>query len=422
MRTLAAACLLLAACETPPLTIKFRLTGGDSQQCITETDGNQTTDCSDITLICDAVVSIRIVPPNDQKVPYVSVCEPMSLSTSQRQLCALARTELPAPAAPIPEQVLEVQLAVFERSVIGTDAEGKLVCPIVQFGVNGLPVTDVDCASADTATCQARPAIGGRAFYHPGDTETLIELGCTELEQLRGEKCSNPNRTTVTATVNEFEFPAGIDVLTANRLAIGIGEPVPTSATSYGLDISRTHSLTRVEPAQPPFTWAQDLNDLDFTKSYCIEVDEDVAMATKTLTCRRLPPTYPEKIEALGTRLKTETLTTVLKAAGLTAFPSTGLVVGIVLSPSLLPVSGVKVTANCPADMASCGATVQYLSEDRLSLTTDGTHSSGIFVSRDAPYGSNFTRQGQFVSEVFGGLVENKVTIVVMQEPTPTGM
>jgi hypothetical protein len=419
VRALALACLLLAACEAPPLTLRYQLTAGDSQQCTSENNGMPTTDCADISMDCRAVLSIRIVPPNDPDVPYISVCQALPLST--RQLCGIAGVDLPPAKDPIPEQVLEVQMAVFPIDDV-PEIDGKLVCPIVEFGVDGLPTTQA-CSSSDTTQCPGRPAVGGRAFYHPGDEETLVTLGCTEIGLLRGDKCTNLNRTTVIATVNEFEFPASVEQVTANRLLVSVGEPVPGSANNYVLDISRTHPLMRDTTNQFPYTWSNEFTDLNFTKSFCLEVLEDVPMATRTLTCRPLPGSYPDSIDALGTRLKPETLAMILKAANLTAFPSKGLVVGIVLSQAFLPVSGVKVQANCPMDLPTCGAiSVQYLSEDRLSLTTDNTHSTGIFISTDAPFRSTFNRLGQAVPLVYGGLVDNKVTTVVIQETGIGGM
>jgi hypothetical protein len=402
---------MLGGCETPPLTIKFRLTDGPSQECISASTGNETTDCSDMTMECAAVLSIRIVPPNEPDVPYVSVCEPVP-TTMQRKLCAIAGIPLPQPKKPIPEQTLEVQMAVFPRDVITEGADGKLQCPIVEYGVNNLPVMLANCTSADTAMmCQQRPAVGGRAFYHPGDEETVIELGCTEFDQLN--TCDAENRTDVFATVNEFDFPGTVDNLTAGRLFVSIGEPVPSGTPgSYVLDSSRTYPLPRDDMAFPP-TWADTFDDLHLVSTYCIEVLEDAPMSTRTLTCRS-PETIPDRIDASGTRLKPETLATILKAANLTTFPSKGIVVGIVLDSSFGPVAGASVTAPCQQLMSPDNCTIKYLSEDKQSFTTTATASNGIWISEDAPYGTIFSHLGS--TSAFGGVVENKVTIVVLQE------
>lgn len=403
----AVASVVLAACETPPLTLKFRLTDGPSQECISASTGNETTDCSDMTMECDAVLSIRIVPPNEPDVPYVSVCEPVRKQT-QRTLCAIAGIPLPQPDKPVPEQTLEVQMAVFPRSVI-PEVDGKLQCPIVEFGVNNLPVMLANCTSADSAmACDQRPAVGGRAFYHPGDEETIIDLGCTEFERLKA--CNTGNRTEVFATVNEFDFPGTVDNLTASRLFVSIGEPVPGSTPgSYVLDSGDTYPLPRDDMAFPP-TWADTFDDLRLLSTYCIEVLEDAPLATRTLTCRH-PLSIPNRIDASGTRLKPDMLATILKAANLTTFPSRGLVVGIVLNSSFSPLAGARVTTSC----TDC--TIEYLSADKQSFTNGplaSTSSNGIWISQDAPYGTTFSYQG---TPVFGGVVDNKVTIVVLQEP-----
>jgi hypothetical protein len=68
----------------------------------------------------------------------------------------------------------------------------------------------------------------------------------------------------------------------------------------------------------------------------------------------------------------------------------------------------------CQSPTGSC--TIRYLSADKQSFTTGETTSNGIWVSEDAPYGTTFSRMGQVVP-TFGGLVDNKVTTVVLQDP-----
>jgi hypothetical protein len=405
--------MLLAACETPTLTIRFRLTEGESQQCISENDGNPTTECSDITLQCDSYLSIRIVPPNLPNVPFVFECKPLPM-TGQRKLCGIAGVPVPQPMKPIPEQVLEVQMAVFPATAVDFDDSGNPVCPIVQFGVNGLPVMDIDCsAGASSPECRSRPAIGGRAFYHPGDEETVIDLGCTEVELVSGEQCKGTNHTDVIATVNDFEN-AGVDVATASSLTVSIGEPIPGNMDNYRLELSDTHPLERLPVVLP--TWSGNFIDLGLTATYCIDVRENVPLATNTLTCRKLDAPDPKNLSALGTRLKPELLATILTAAQL-SFPSKGLVVGIVLNEFYQPVANAKVIC----DPAPC--TIKYLSQDKLSFTTGTmTSSNGIWISQDAPYGSIFSRPFPSVVSSLGGLVDNKVTIVVLQEPATGGM
>lgn len=413
--TLAVAIVALAACETPPMSLRFRLTESGAQQCIGDT-GVPATSCSDITMDCDAVLSIRVVPPDQPEFPYVSVCRP--LIGGQNKLCSIAGVDLPQATVPVPEQVLEIQMAVFRRDQIGVDEQGNLVCPIVEFAANNLPVVG-SCPEDGVTNCPPRPAVGGRAFYHPGDAETVVELGCTELELLRGEQCSGTNRTEVIAYVNEFEFPNAVDPVTANHLFVSIGEPTIGSSGSYVLDASNTFPLART-PQTTTATWGGTFVDLNLLSSYCIEVLEDAPMATRTLTCREPPPDRNE-IDAVGVRLKPSMLSDILLALqGNTVFPPQGLVVGIVLDQSLSPVAGAAVATSCASPM---DCPIQYWSADRQSFTSGAgaaTSANGIFVATAAPYGTRFSRAGQ-VGDVFGGLVEGKVTIVVLQESTVIG-
>jgi len=404
---------VLAACEPPPLTLRFKITNDDAQQCISDTNGNPTTDCRDITLECGAVLSIRIVPPSAPKESYVKVCEPVH-TTKDHDLCAIAGIDLKQPDKPIPEQVLEVQMAVFPASAVhDIDLDGSLDCPLVQFGADGLPVASIDPADGGAL---ARPAIGGRAFYHPGDTETVVELGCSEPRLLGAEMCNGTNRTDVTATVNEFEYPAAVDLATANRLFVSIGEPTFNNSTgNYALDSSRTKPLQRTLAASLP-SWEGSFVDFGITSSFCIEVLEDAPLTTRTVTCRKSMPN-PSDIDATGIRLKSETLATILKAFNGPgpSFPTKGLVVGIVLNSSFAPVLGAQVTATC-----GMMCPIKYLSADKQSFTSgpmERTSSNGIWISEDAPYLTVFSKFPE-VNDVLGGTVENKVTIVVLQEPT----
>jgi hypothetical protein len=185
----------------------------------------------------------------------------------------------------------------------------------------------------------------------------------------------------------------------------------------------KTKPLDRLLAASLP-TWGGEFDNLGLISSYCIEVLEDAPLATRTLNCRQLPMD-PLNIDANGIRLKPELLTTILKALYAPmqpTFPDEGLVVGIVLDDQFAPRSGAVVkTSNPCATAMPPTCFIKYLSADKLSMTTGtGTSSNGIWVS-NAPYMSLFSATGQ-VSEVFGGIVEKKVTTVVLQDPTIGGM
>lgn len=402
---------LLAACDPPVLALRFTLTDGPSQQCISSRTGSPTTDCSEVTMICDSVLSIRIVPPDQPMFPYLSVCEapPPRPPTT---LCSIASVTLPQPTVPIPEQVLEVQIAVFKRDTLSRDADGNYICPRVEFAANNLPESAVTCFESDPTQCPPRPAIGGRAYYYPGDEETVVPLGCTELSLLDGPACASTNTLPATATVNDFDTWVPVSATTATRLTVSIGEPKPDQNNLYSL--TGTQPLMGPSSGVPP-TWSGELAVVP-QNHYCVEVFEDVPQATRSVVCRPVPSEL-SRIDIVGALLAKDTLDDILDALDTPVFPAAGLVVGVVLDQFNNPVAGARVTPTC-APGQTC--TVQYLSADRRSLTTDATSSNGIWLSQDSPFGTRFSRAGQ-VQPVFGGLVQGKVTIVVLQESAPVG-
>ena len=402
------ACATLAACEPPPLTVRLRLASGNTQPCISETSGVATGVCEDFPTYptnCQPVLGIRIVPPDAPEFPYALLCKPLP----GRTLCSIAGEDLPQPTVRVPERVLEIQMAVFERSTLATDEFGDPICPRVEFAANGFPVAqESPCEEADAAACPARPALGGRAFYYPGDEETIVTLGCTDLLLLNGQSCRGEELIQVTATVNDFDNPVPVGATLANRLSVSIGEPE---------DIGIGHALTDTTPLEQtgnaPPAWRTEIGT-PFETSFCLEVFEDVPQATRSLLCRNKPQSEQDAIDVTGWYLAKGTLDAILTALfGSATFPAQGLVVGVVLDQVGRPVEGTIVRATCQTTDPPC--TIEYLSADRTSLKMDGTSVNGIFLSRDAPYRSHFYRTVQ-PAEVFGGLVQGKVTIVVLQE------
>lgn len=410
---LALGCTLLAACENPPLSLRFRLTPGDSQQCFGDT-GTVTTSCQDVTMGCDAYLSVRILPPDDPEAPYISVCRP--LTGAQSKLCAIAGIDLPQPAMPVTEQVLEVQMAVFPASAITNDPEtGEPVCPRVRFAANGLPVPVLPiCDPApDPFACPQVPAVGGRTFYRPGDAKTVVELGCTQLEQIT-KMCEGGDRISVSATVNDFDdVVSSVDKVVADRLDVSIGEPEPREDT-HVLVSNESTELTRTSATVP--TWSG-LVDQKFMSTACLEVlDVGGAETTAALTCQSI--SNPDRdFGVAGYYLKKSTLTTIIEALGLMSFPDPGgLVVGLVLDKNLNPITNAEVTPSC------AGCTIKYLSSDRTGLVTGGTSDNGIFMSLDAPYGTAFSSPAipaTTLAPILGGVVEGKVTIVIIQDKEP---
>jgi hypothetical protein len=400
---LVAACSLLLACENPPLSLRFKLTDGAAQQCFSDT-GVQTTSCQDITMLCEAYLSVRILAPSDPIAPYISLCERID-NRAQGKLCAIANVSLPEPAMPVPEQVLEVQMAIFPRSAITFDALGNPVCPIARFGANGLPIAFQPFCQDDPERCPPVPAVGGRTFYTPGDDKTVVELGCTDLQQLT--TCGR-RRVSVTATVNDFDdLVSSVGKTLADRLDVGVGEP-RLSGGEHVLTPGDTRELVRWQTTPP--AWRADL-DVTFTDTVCIEVLEDGAQRTTAVTCR----SYDGRpmIDLAGVYLNKTTLDQVLAALSLTSFPETGLVIGMTIDEFFNPLPNVAVSC--------AGCTVEYLNSNRTALQPNATSTSGIFVSRDAPFGTGFTIPATVLRPVLGGLIRDKVTIVVVQDKNPIG-
>lgn len=410
MRRALALLALLAGCDLPPLSLRFSITDGESETCTGDT-GNLTTSCEDITMLCDAVLSVRVVPPGDPSVPYISVCE--TLKHPQHKLCGIAGVDLPQPTVPIPEQVLEVQMAVFPASAVSTDPDtGALICPPVEYAANGLPVQALPvCDDQDPMSCPKVPAVGGRTFYHPGDEETVVELGCSDLSQLQDElTCEGIQRIGVTATVNDFDDVVSSVIRSlADRLTVEVGEPKPATPR-YVLNPADTRELLRSSSTTP--AWSVELTDLMLKDYVCLQVLEDGAQSTSTLTCR----TYDDSdtIDLAGIYLSKTTLNQILTAIGKAgAFPDEGLVVGLVIDEFFAPLPNVAVSCG--------GCTIQYLNADKTGTVPNATSTSGIFVSDMAPFGTGFTIPSTVLRPVLGGQVEGKVTIVIIQDKLPIG-
>lgn len=405
--------IALAACSNPPLSLRYSLTDGDAQACISDT-GNPTTDCSAVSMLCPAVLSIRVVPPNDPTVPYISTCEPLTSKT----LCAISRVTLQAPDMPVPEQVLEIQMAVFPRSEVTELPGGMLACPIAEYGADGFPLANLQpCTEEDKSKCPKVPAVGGRAYYYPGDEKTVVDLGCTYLEQLQSRACSGENTVTVSASVTDFDTGFSVSGANAQRLVVSVGEPHPVGDV-YVLNSTDAKQLDLVSNLTPP-VWGKDISfnpATDFRTSKCVDVRDVSAQSTSTLTCSPVDAPIGERLDITGVTLSRTTLNQILGALGKPTFPIEGLVVGIVVDAVNSPVAGVRVVPTT--------GNVLYLSADRSQLVNGQTSTSGIFLSQDAVFGTQFELQGSTTEATigYGGLVEDKVTIVVIRlKPPSTG-
>ena len=162
----------------------------------------------------------------------------------------------------------------------------------------------------------------------------------------------------------------------------------------------------------PTPVWAADV-EREFQTSACLQVLEDVPQATSSITCRDAKPTN-EMLDINGYRMSKATIQQIVAALSLPAFPDEGMTIGIVVDFQRNPIAGHVVVPD--------NGTIQYINAARTGTVPGQTSTSGIFVSKDAPYRTRFTTStaGQTVVGI-GGKVEGKVTIVVLQFPELIG-
>lgn len=396
--------LAAAACNTPIPALRLQLATGDTQAC-------PSASCQDVKLPCDVVMSVRIVDPEDTAEPFYSDCLPVPFDTNHT-LCSLARIELDDRVL-LPVRDLEVQIAIYPASAAVEDptASSGWRCPTdVKYSAsNGYPLEQ-----------SPGPALGGRAFYRPGDENVVVTLGCTDLPSI-AQSCALPASFRVAATVDDFEtlFPVPPDGV-ASQLRVAVGEPRQLDGV-YTLTSASTHPLPQVVDEmdnRAVASWADDV-DLSFERYVCVEVFEAVAETTGVLRCSEVGSA--EQLGDLhGVRLAKDALTKVLGAMGESpsaplAFPQGGLTIGIVADQFSKPIEGMKVNS---VNSLAGPTTIRYLSREG-TFVDEVTSRTGIFVSTDAPFGTMFYTSGgpggrQEIAGV-GGLVADRVTVVVLQ-------
>ncbi len=400
MRAAPVLLLAIAACDTPDLKITYLVADGtDGYTCGTD-------QCGDVPMACQAVLHLRVLRPDDPVRPFITICQDVPRNNN-RDLCAIAQIDLPVKE--LPRETLEVQVTVWPRAAV-LDEMGNLDCsrvPVTFDATMGFPV------SGDAT---AMPAFGGRAYYHPGDTETFVTLGCTDVPSINQATCSGASDIEITATVGDFEnLPFTVSPTVGDRLGVRIGEPRPFDD---GMRVGHTFlnndssELDRTIEGPTP-TWTGGV-DLAFQSTACLQVEEAVAQSTAALSCRFATPQdlVDKRLDIQGIRLPKATLDQVLSALSLPRFPDEGLTVGIVLDHVGNPVEGAVVNVT--------QGTVEYLNATRTGLVNGATTSSGIFVSRDAVYGTVFsTSQVNQTKTAPGGRVDGNVTVIMLQFDVP---
>lgn len=404
----AAFLITLAACSTPPLRLEMGISDLDAVAC-----GGTT--CADVTASCGAVIGVRIVDPNDPTAPYMAICKDVAFN-SDRDLCLINQLELDG-TIPLPVDTLEVQVVIFPADDIYRDVDGEPICPAtVKFdGVNGFPLGAVSFTNPldPSQTKSAHPAVGGRGFWQPGDEKVRVELGCPNLPALNDPTCEGIRTVQVRGQVTDFDSSQSVSSTLGNRLAVSVGEPqliTLPAGQEYELNPADTTALDRVVFGPIP-TWEVDVPH-DFQTVACLQVLDDVPEATATLTCKSATP-MTTSIDLVGTRLAKETLDAILLAAGNPSLDK-GITIGIVLDDA-------GPSANRTITLNPGGAgTVRYLSADGTNFNAPTTTAAGIFISEDAPFGTQFeTLKGSDLATGIGGIVNNKITIVQLRFVNP---
>nr|HEX4316173.1 hypothetical protein [Kofleriaceae bacterium] len=406
---------VLAACSAPPLTLVFEIAGGSGGTC-------PSTACSDIPMTCEAMVFVRILAPNQPDQPFLSQCLPVLETPAHPDLCPIAGVQLSpddADGKPIqlPEQTLEVQVVVLP---FAAGSDGKPDCdPAVaglQFAATGLPEANA-----------SSPPVGGRAYYHPGDRTTVVELGCNDLAPLNdGSNCSTTSSLVVDAVVDDFATDLPVTASVADQLTVSVGEPIQKPGgvgsdyvlESSGSNAAKPLTLTGTDPTP---SW-QTTTDQMFDVATCIEVLESGAQTTATLACHQADHAsstldFDGKTLPAGIHLPRQTLDDMIAALADKTFTlDQGLVLGIVLDGNGSPLANQTVDSSGPN---GAQATVRYLTSDGAAFTGTATSANGIFVSTDAAFETVWTSQnGTLGTSAFGGLVDGLVTIVVLQFPS----
>ena len=391
-----AMCAGLAACSTPVPSIEFRLSD-TGQKC-------PYLDCSLIPMPCKTVMSLKFVDLEDPSKVWHSQCEDVPFNPKAPNLCSMEAVDIKP--VPLPVRNLEVQVALYPASMIPSKMpEGggpeELQCPDhIDFAANGFPMEQWPA-----------PALGGRTYYHPGDSTVTVELGCTDLLAIE-QSCAMSDLVTVTATVDSFDTLASVQGGpggTASQLHVSVGEPRMIDG-DWRLWADDTHALESVRGGGSIPTWQSEI-DAKFNQYICVDVYESVAQSTAVVRCKPVIPS--QRIDATGMWISRLAVQKILGALSPSnpepiEFPDEGLTVGIVVDQAAIGIPNMTVT---PA-MGS----VRYLSGQGM-LTTTGTSSNGIFVSRDAPFGTMFaaTGPGRPMTTGVGGIIAGKLTVVVLQ-------
>ena len=416
----ALALIALVGCGVPALQLDFHIDNASDQSCHTD-------NCEDISISCGAIESIRIFDPAHPSAPYLSQCQVIP-QTKTKSLCSIVQNKLDQ-SFELPVQTLAVEVVVYPASAIPKDADGNLICPTEAEGlefdlVTGMPKGTIamkDPINPAMTLPAFHPSIGGRAFWHPGDDDVLVTLGCNDVAQL--SSCQMNQEVNTKVHVLDFDNNISVSKPAGEEIVVGIGEPtnVPGGTdVQFELKPGNTTQLDRSDDAIP--LWTADLTQV-FDDPYCVEViDQGQVQITPTLTC--FPTIGATSITADAYRMSNDKLMKILVGfygPTLANVPADGLTIGVVYRDNT-PAAGKVVHAETPNQMP---ATLHYLDADYVDRGATATSAVGIFIAEtkdNVPFGTTFSTTSDTSMKTvtaIGGNVQHKITLVVLPYTTP---
>jgi hypothetical protein len=397
-----AAVAALVGCGDDTIRIGLALSGGPAQAC-PSADPQVAPSCADVKMPCDAVLNIRIVRPEAPEETYLPLCEPIPRNMNG-DLCAVEQINLPA--RELPKETLEVQVMIWPRAAVKEDPDtGALDCR----EINGKSVTvgfNIDGFPEEIAPA---PALGGRAYYRPGDEQTVVTLGCSDLMAVNRPVCAG--KIELRASVTELDAPLRpVTAPTAAELLVTVGEPrYVAGRDEHEWQTIKPLDLLPPAPGGDP-AWLGAVDVLDTEGTLCVEVIGNRGANTPVLRCGRIASARRE-FDLAGIWTPANRMAQILAGLSLPEVPPQGLTLGVLLDEVGRPAEGYRIET-------SPSAVVQYLNgSGQVVPGAIATTASGLFTSPDAPYDSD-VRAYLGVSELakgIGGRVNGKVTVTVLQ-------
>ncbi len=414
---IAACCIALtagAACsdDDPILpdrfTLSLALDNGPDGSC------DVASTCESFPISCGAVVGVRLLdlPQNatDQPAEREAACVRVPSDDREFPLCALGTGSLNVNFERIPRENGMVEVVVWPDP----DPAAQPTCPVLEFDAFGRVKTGQ--FDPDDPGAPAEPSFARREYFDfSGEDEVAtVHLGCHNPE-LIGPSCK-PISTYVRADVFNINS-LGVSIGQMDQpenLAVTFGKPVQLSDTNYRIEDPIPLTLV-IQGGFAPIFETTVGSRFTTGDDMCVLVRDVITAGTVTASrCTRIADGSADEIILPGAFIERDELNQILTAAGLDAFPASGVVVGRVIDRgSFQPVAGVSVIPND-------GSQVLYLNTDVTS--TDGltvTSSSGYFVATDAVSTTLWSAErGDGLESQNppprGGNLENNVTVIVL--------